>query len=175
MKPIFKIFTILICIFFICTDVHAMTTGFDIEEIEVDEDAGIFKTCKFELLDKEVKQRGIYCFDVNEYGYVALAFNNNASRDVILIYNEKNEFVYGYSFSPSGTYGVEWDSENLIIHLNREEVSLSFDSEGKCVEMATRASSTEKRILRMSEISRVLDQVIMKGFAEQRMNKVRFA
>lgn len=49
---------------------------------------------------------------------------------------------------------MEWDSENLIIHLNREEVSLSFDNEGKCVEMATRASSTENSIYWQKEIDK---------------------
>lgn len=62
--------------------------------------------------------KGIHCFDVNENGNIAVAFESQMKKH-ICIYNSYGEFQYGYSLVDYGSIGVEWSGDNVIVYFER--------------------------------------------------------
>ena len=95
--------------------VLAMNTGFETEDIDSDTQAHIFMKMEIELLESDTEDFMISYFDVNENnGNIALCFEDSG-RKKIGIYDSDGKFKYGYSFLESGSIGVEWDGNNIIM------------------------------------------------------------
>lgn len=122
--------------------ISAMTTGFTTENMNSEDQKLFLSNIKITLLDSDVKTKSIDCFDVSDEGLIALGFNDSSYK-TICVYNPDGEFKYGYSFYSSGSFGVEWDDENLLIYFVRSDVAALFNSSATCLEIKTVSNSTE--------------------------------
>ena len=88
-------------------------------------------------------------FDVNENnGNIALCFEDSG-RKKIGIYDSDGKFKYGYSFLESGSIGVEWDGNNIIIYSVRGDRAILIDKDAHLIDM--------KRIIINSQNNTYLD------------------
>ena len=120
----------------------AMTTGFTTESMNSKEQKVFKSNINLTSLHSYVKTNPIVCFDVNNDGLIALGFDDN-SHKTICVYNPDGEFIYGYSFESSGSFGVEWDGGNILIYFVRGDVAALFNSSATCLELKMISNSTE--------------------------------
>ena len=133
------IFSVLILLFaFIIHNqytVLAMNTGFETEDIDSDTQAHIFMKMEIELLESDTEDFMISYFDVNENnGNIALCFEDSG-RKKIGIYDSDGKFKYGYLFLESGSIGVEWDGNNIIIYSVRGDRAILIDKDAHLIDM----------------------------------------
>ena len=115
--------------------VLAMDTGFETEGIDSDTQAHIFMKMEIELLESDMEDFMISHFDVNENnGNIALCFEDSG-RKKIGIYDPDGKFKYGYSFLESGSIGVEWDGNNIIIYSVRGDRAILIDKDAHLIDM----------------------------------------
>lgn len=65
---------------------------------------------------------------------IALAFESTTNK-LIKVYDADMKFQYAYSFNEPGTYGIEWDSQNVLICFVRGDYIVSVDPYGNIVEL----------------------------------------
>lgn len=104
------------------------------EEMPKDEQESLLENICINVFETEPERRPITCFDVNENGLIALGTENHEQK-TIAVYTSKGEFLYGLSFNDSGSFGVEWDNENLNIYLVRGDLEITVDKTGEIKEV----------------------------------------
>lgn len=115
-------------------NVSAMNTGFSTETLTEDQKEIFLKNVNISILDKEPQKNTIECFDVNSNQLIAIG-QKTSERKTICIYSKEGIFQYGYTFNCTGSFGVEWDEENLNIYFVRSDVIVSLDSNGKILDI----------------------------------------
>ena len=112
-----------------------MNTGFETEDINTATQERIFMNMDVQLLTSDIEEYMISCFDVNQNnGDIALCFEDSA-RKKIVIYDPNGDFQYGYSFMESGSIGVEWDENNIIIYSVRGDRAVWVDKAANMIDM----------------------------------------
>lgn len=133
-----KIITIiLIILIFLSTGriyTFAMDTGFKTDNMESEEQQTFLKNVDLNLITEQPPSYSVLCFDVNEDGLIALG-SKALDKKIVSIYSSDGVFMYGYTFNCSGSYGIEWDENNLIIYFVRSDVAAMFDEKGSCLEL----------------------------------------
>ena len=112
----------------------AINTGFTTNELPSEDKQTFLSNFELTLLTEEPQKNAVACFDVNEDGLVAIG-TENASKKSILIYTSNGTFQYGYEFDSSGSFGVEWDGNNIIIYLIRSDLAVLTDEKGTVLEL----------------------------------------
>lgn len=133
-KGLFFLFIILMFIFSESIAAFAMDTGFSTDYITPEEKELLLSNINLSLIKEEPRRTSIICFDVNENESVAVG-TEDANRKSVLVYTSNGIFKYGYTFDCSGSFGVEWDNEDIIIYFVRSSVAASFDKEGNNIEV----------------------------------------
>lgn len=121
----------------------AINTGYSVEEYPSESAASFIDAIKIKLLNDEPTNNLIKYFDVNENGDIAICFDNVSSKECICVYNKQGIFKYGYLFSCSGDYYVEWDNDNLNIHFVRASAIMSVNTLGEVEEIFTVSDTYE--------------------------------
>ncbi|MBR5473491.1 MAG: hypothetical protein IKU82_05845, partial [Clostridia bacterium] len=115
-------------------DALAMNTGFSTENLSEDTKDLFLKNVNLSILYEEPEKSNIECFDVNNSQLIAIG-QNRKDRKTICIYSKNGIFQYGYAFNCSGSFGVEWDNENLNIFFVRSSVIASVTPEGEIIDV----------------------------------------
>lgn len=126
------LFILFLFILFECNGIaaFAIDTGFSTEELTTHDIEEFCTNVELSLLLEEPEKKAIDCFDVNEKEMIAIG-SDNSERDTIYIYSKCGEFQYGYTFSSSGKFGIEWDNDNLLIYFVRSDIVISVNSMGE--------------------------------------------
>lgn len=111
---------------------NAISTGFETETINEEQTEKVLNNLNFSAISSEKSFHSIPCFDISDDGLIAIGVDGNSDK-YINIYDENGIFQYGYSFNTSGTFGVEFDNDNLIVYLVRSDLAVLIDREGKCL------------------------------------------
>lgn len=129
------IFSLLIGFIYIICSISslAMNTGFVTEKIGEEDIPDIYERLNVQSIIEPDISIGFSCFDVNEMGNYALGFNSD--KDEILVFDSQGNFLYGFSFEGTGTFGLEWDGESIILYRVRSDLAISIDKEGNCKEI----------------------------------------
>lgn len=114
--------------------VSANSFGFEIESSDIDKDEYSLRI-GLVIRETEVTGKNIRCFAVSPFGMIALGLDDGTSSRKINIYNKDGIFQYGYEFSIHGSFGLEWDENNLVICTVRGNNRVIFDRNGKCIEL----------------------------------------
>ena len=113
----------------------------DLQEITGERRADILENLAVKLLEQEIIERSICCFDVNEEGLFAVGLDESRSRRRVQIYDAAGNYLYGYEFSCSGSFWVEFEGENLAIFFVRGQFVATFTPEGSCVSVKAYSGS----------------------------------
>ncbi len=135
-KVIFISLIISLIIFSGSISAFAMNTGFSTREMNSEDQHTFLSNINLTLISDEPQKSTFTCFDVSESGQVAIGFANDQNK-YISVYDANGKFQYGYVFNCNQSFGVQWDSANLIIYFVRSDVAASFDSNGANVESRT--------------------------------------
>lgn len=136
LKPINMLLSFVLLIVFSTNviGVKAMDTGFSTEELSEEAKTTFVSNISISPLKTEPAKKGVLCFDVNEQGMIAVGQKDFNEKEVC-VYTSKGEFLYGYAFDCTQSFGVEWDNENINIYFVRSDVIISLDSEGNILDI----------------------------------------
>lgn len=135
MKNVFMTLMVLLLISCNCLTTYAINSGFDLEPVSNERKLQIQNNIDISVFEQDVLDNTIECFDVNDDGMIALGTNESSSQKFISIYNSQGVFQYGYQFYCNGSFGVEWDSNNLIIYFVRSDIACSVNPSGEIQEI----------------------------------------
>lgn len=133
-KTIFILFIVSLIICGGGMNVFAMNTGFSISEMNSKDQHTFLSNINLSPIYDEPQKGTITCFDVNESGLIAIGFASSENKH-ISVYDATGKFQYGYIFNCNQSFGIQWDSDNLIIYFVRSDVAASFNSDGINVEL----------------------------------------
>ena len=68
----------------------------------------------------------------------------------VCIYTPQGEFVYGYAFNCTQSFGVEWDEQHINIYFVRSDVIISLDSDGNILDIKRVQDTTDNNTYRNS-------------------------
>ena len=114
--------------------VSAMNTGFSTVSLPEDDIFTFLKNVNISMLADEPKKKAIECFDVNKKGMVAIGQEGAHGKEVC-IYSSNGTFLYGYTFTCSGGFGVEWDGDNINFYFVRSSVIVSITPNGEILDV----------------------------------------
>jgi len=115
-------------------EVKAMNTGFSTVELSEKDQNSFVSNISLSPLTEEPQKREILCFDVNEYGLIAVG-QNGVNRKEVCVYNSQGNYLYGYTFNCSQSFGVEWDGEDINIYFVRSDVIISLSTKGDILDI----------------------------------------
>lgn len=78
------------------------------------------------LIGTPISPEPFCCFAVSEQGRIAIGIDNGSDKKVVVL-NEQGDFLYAYSFTNYGTFGVGWEQENVVIFLVRSDIAATFN------------------------------------------------
>ena len=131
----------LICVFSFVLAMPVAAITVDLQEITGERREEILENLDVKLLDQEMIERSICCFDVNEEGLFAVGLDESRSRRRVQVYDADGNYLYGYEFLCSGSFWVEFKGENLTIFFVRGNLAATFTPEGSCVSMKEHSGS----------------------------------
>ena len=115
-------------------ETFAMDTGFSTETLSEDEEKTVLKNVNISLFNSEYQKDSIVCFDVNSDGLIAVGCSDGEKK-TIAVYTIDGIFKYGYKFKSSGSFGLEWDKDNIIIYFVRSDLAVAVSPEGEIEEI----------------------------------------
>ena len=136
LKPIYLLLSLVLLIAFSTNaiEVNAMNTGFSTEELSEETKTTFVSSINVSPLSAEPEKKGVLCFDVNEQGMIAVGQNDSKGKE-ICVYTSQGEFLYGYTFNCTQSFGVEWDEQHINIYFVRSDVIISLDSDGNILDI----------------------------------------
>lgn len=86
----------------------AMNTGFETDNMEYEDQQIFIKNDDLKLITEKPPSYSVLFFYVSEDGLIALG-SESLDEKIISVYSKDGNFMYGYTFSCDGSYGIEWD------------------------------------------------------------------
>ena len=123
-------------------NVLAMNTGFSTENMAPNDQQIFLSNINLYLITEEPEKSTITCFDVNDNGLIVVGSEDSTKKSVS-VYTSDGTFNYGYAFNCSGSFGVEWDDNNIIIYFVRSDVAALFDAAGTNLELKKIQDTTD--------------------------------
>ena len=131
MKLFFSIILLVIILVMGIVNVSALNTGFETEDMPDERKNEFLSDIDLQVLSKESYNKNrIECFDVNSKGMVAIGMSKAPHHRTICVYSSDGVFQYGYTFKSNGSFGIEWDGDNLNIYLVRSMGMVSLSNSG---------------------------------------------
>lgn len=109
-------------------------TGFTTDDMALKEQQAFLSAIGLFLKKEEPNKEPIVCFDVNENGLIAIG-TKDFEKEFISVYEPDGTFKYGYLFDCDGSFGIEWDHNNIVIYFVRSNVAGWFNEKGENVDL----------------------------------------
>lgn len=136
-------FTVFIFVICSCTCIQAIATGLTTKKIAEAEKIKILSAINVTVFDCDERSgEAICCFDISEEGLIAIGFDDSFGKSA-RIYDMNGNFMYGFLFECSGSFGLELNGENLTICFMRSDVAATFDENGVCISLEEIQNTTE--------------------------------
>lgn len=140
MKKLF--FLLLVCIFFVpCLEVFAQSAELATTDLSQEEMKMILQNIDITVVDHEGVKIPIECFDVNDKEIIAIGGSDSINKTIYLY--DKTQFVRGYTFKDNGSYGLEWNGENIQIHFVRGNITVEINMNGEIISIRKIQDSLE--------------------------------
>lgn len=135
MKHARRFFVILLLLMIFCRGFEAMAadTGFTVDALPQERIDTILENINITRIDEEPRKQGIFCFDVNERGEIAIGYKDFFAGKTVCVYSSDGAFQYGYRFQDLGSYGIELEEDILKIYFVRGEIAVTVNSLGEIV------------------------------------------
>lgn len=136
----------LLCLVFTsiaCVHSYAINSGFELESISEEDKQSFLSYIDIKVFTEEPYKKAIKCFDVNHFGTVAVGQFDDDTIKTICVYNKDGTFLYGYNFKSSGSYGIQWDNDNIIIYFVRGDMAISITPDGEIADVKKITNSIE--------------------------------
>ena len=142
LRLICSVFIVPVLLFSICVSVFATDVGLTTEPVLENEAKDFLNNVGIELLAEEPQKRPVECFNVSNNGLVAIG-SYHLSNKVIAVYNESGQFQYGYRFNCWGSFGIDWNVENIVICFVRSDMAVEVDANGAVLSVSEISNTTE--------------------------------
>lgn len=120
----------------------AIYEAFNYESVSEEIQTNFINNINISLLSEEPKKQPIEVFDINKNGLIAIG-NEHLDYKTVCIYSDEGVFQYGYKFNCSGSFGVEWNENNINIYFVRSDISVEVDSSGNIKEVLKIQNNTQ--------------------------------
>lgn len=141
-KSILMLLVVLLLLSYSCLVSYAINSGFELSPISDEEKFLIENNIDLSIFESETFNKTIDCFDVSDEGLIAIGTSNSNDK-YISIYDSQGVFQLGYRFNCNGSFGVEWDSNNIIIYLVRSDIACLINQDGTIKEVFTIENTQE--------------------------------
>ena len=150
------------CILFFAFTLNVNATISDISSCALSEERKIklIRFADLELVSDDSKQFQFTCFDVDGGGNYALGFASSGDRGFAYVYSNDGNFLYGFSFNTNGAYGIELCEDGLGIFYGRENVILTYDRNGVCVDAQKLVATTSDHHTRIGNFLRRTSETV---------------
>ena len=125
--------------------VAAMNTGISLEDANPEAQQALLTNINLRFTAEEPGKREIHCFDVNEYGLIAVGSQDSKNK-FVSVYAPDGAFSYGYVFECYGNFTLEWDGDNIILYFIRSDMAALFDDAGVCLEVKSIPDTDENNL-----------------------------
>lgn len=122
--------------------VSAVNTGFTTRPLTEEERDRIMPNMDISLMKAEPVRGSIACFDVNDSEMIAIG-QDKGNRKEVSIYSYDGIFMYGYTFDDDGTFGIEWDGNDMNIYFVRGDLIVTVDRDGNIKDIARVEDTSE--------------------------------
>ena len=119
----------------------ALDEGFSVDSLPQNEIDTILENINITRIDEEPRKQGIFCFDVNERGEIAIGYEDFFAGKTVCVYSSDGAFQYGYRFATLGSYGIELEEDILKIYFVRSDLQVTVHSSGE-IESVTEIQDT---------------------------------
>lgn len=135
------LFFLLACLVLSTPNAYATYGNLELEPCSEEELTQFADAIGLTFLGQEPTPTSIVSFDVSSDGYIVLGFDG----EMVCIYSQEREFLYGYAFDAAGNFEVLWNNQNAGIYFYRSDVIATLDSNGKCIllQKVTNSASNE--------------------------------
>lgn len=120
----------------------AVNSGFTTRELSEKDKDRFLSNVNITILDTEPERRAIECFDVSKDGLIAVG-QNSSDRNTVCVYSDDGVFQYGYRFNCSGSFGVEWNENNLNIFFDRSDVIVELNPSAQVMSVSAVENTIE--------------------------------
>jgi len=153
---------LMVFVFALCFQLTAYGAAYEVfpvsaETVEDDRAADILSNLNVKLLDAFEGIGEIYCFDVNDSGWIAVGYDSYPRR--VFVLNKEGVLQYGFSFFSTGAFDVSLGEDAILVHLIRSNL---------CVEIAS-----DLTVLQVIEVSNTLENNEYWRAATVRTNRQR--
>lgn len=125
-----------------CVAAHAELAHFDTIPVADEKVQTYIRSIDLVRLSEEPPLSGIACFDVRDDGMIAIGLDSG-DRKTIGVYGPNGVFHDGYTFNCSGSYGIEWDQEQLLVYFVRGDIAMTIDLSGTVADIRSIPNTTE--------------------------------
>lgn len=108
------------------------TNGFILTPVNIAMWTKYLDILEISCLSHEPNPSSISCFAVSESEQVAIGVSSSTSK-IVCVYSDEGDYQYGFSFSSDGSFGLEWEGNQIAICLVRSNVRIVIDEKGNCV------------------------------------------
>lgn len=122
-----KVLTLMVAIIIAISpmNIFASPNGFITEELYANEEESLLENIKITLLSQEPEKVAIQCFAVDD-NMIAIGTQKGSTKN-ICIYDLECNFIRGYKFEDSGTFGVDLIDNSIVIYLVRSDIAIYID------------------------------------------------
>ena len=111
-----------------------ISKDFEMEVLSIETYENILSKIDFSKLDEEPVKWQIECFDVNDDGLIAIGTSNSKTKRIV-VYDSDGYYKYGYQFTSTGNFGIEWVNNKILIYFIRSNIVISVNEEGRINEI----------------------------------------
>jgi len=134
LKKIMCLSIVLLLISMFAIPCSAVNAGFSVSDISEDNIVTIFERFHIQSISEPDTKRRFSCFSVNDAGEYALGFDVG-EEDIILVYDSDGSYLYGFSASSNGSFGIKLGNDSLTIYHVRSDLAVTIDKNGNCLDM----------------------------------------
>lgn len=134
-----------------CMNISATNTVYSTETLSPKDEATFLNNINLSYFESPPHKSTIECFDVNTDEVIVLG-QKDSDKKMICVYSANGLFRYGYSFNCTGSFGVEWNNNNINIYFSRSDIIATIDSTGEIVKLTKFNSTTENNSYLNSKI-----------------------
>ena len=127
MRTLSKLFTFIFAIIIAISpiSIFASQSGFITEDLSVNEEKSLLENINITLITREPERIAIECFDVDT-NIIAIGTQKGKTKN-ICVYDLECNFIRGYSFEDSGTFGIDIIDNSVVIYLVRSDMLIYVD------------------------------------------------
>lgn len=149
MKKMFLLLTIVINLIAISVSAFASDTTFLKEKLSTEKTNDLIEDLAISVVYIEPKSQ-LNCIDISDDNTIAVG-SSYGTEGVVSFYDSEGGFKHSFVFNSSGSFGLEWEKENIKIFFERGDYEVTVNADGEVLDASV--------ITNVNEIRNIVDSL----------------